>query len=105
MLGTPGVLDGPTVMTARFQNRPTTLDVWHRRFGHMSIKTIRDALSKNLVNSLDIKGNLTVTGICEDCMYSKHAAWPYDAVVELERFVGAIEHAVAGRCYVHDGSC
>ena len=61
------VLDGPTVMMARSLTKLTTLDVWHRRFGHASIIKIREALTKNLVDGLDIRGNLTVAGLCKDC--------------------------------------
>lgn len=81
LLSSPEVLDGPTVMTARSLTKPTTLDVWHRRFGHASVKKIREALAKNLVDGLDIRGNLTVAGLCKDCVYGKHAARPYDATV------------------------
>ena len=48
------VLDGPTVMTARSLTKLTTLDAWHRGFGHASIKKIRKALKKNLVDGLNI---------------------------------------------------
>lgn len=82
LLSSLGPLDRPAAMTARSLAKPTTLEVWHRRFGHASVKVIREALTKNLVDGLNIKGDLTVAGLCEDCVYGKHAARPYDAIVE-----------------------
>lgn len=61
-----------------------THQVWHCCFGHTSVKTIKIALAKNLVDGLELKGDLNVSGICEDCIYGKHTSCPYNAKVMLE---------------------
>lgn len=77
-LGSPG---HHIAMTAKSLQKPVSLEVWHRRFGHASVKTIKTTLAKNLVDGLEIKGDLMVPGICEDCVFGKHSARPYDAEV------------------------
>lgn len=84
LLGTLADAECTAAMVARSQMKPTTLEVWHRRFGHASVKTIKNALAKDLVDGLVIKGELNVSGVCEDCVYGKHASRPYDAEVVPE---------------------
>lgn len=74
----------PTALIARSQMRPTTLEVWHRHFGHASVKTIKEVLARNLADGLVVKGDLQVPGLCEDCIYGKHASCPYDGEVTPE---------------------
>lgn len=64
--------------------KPTTLEVWHRHFGHASVKTIQEVLAKDVVDGLVVKGKLAVSSICEDCVYGKHVACPYNTKVKLE---------------------
>lgn len=84
LLSTFSGTGAPSAMIAKSQLKPTSLEVWHRRFGHASVTAIRNALSKDLVDGLVIKGALNVPGICEDCVFGKHTARPYDAEVEPE---------------------
>ena len=81
-LGDPSLT---SAMMAKSQLKPTTIEVWHRRFGHASVKTIRNVLANNLVDGLVIRGELSASGLCEDCVYGKHASRPYDAEVEPEK--------------------
>ena len=41
-------------MIAKSIDKPTTLDVWHRRFGHAGISGLRELARKKLVDGLDI---------------------------------------------------
>ena len=84
LLSTLRGLSGPTALTAKSQILPTSLKVWHRHFGHASMKAIKTVLAQNLVNGLVIKGDLTVPGLCEDYIYGKHACQPYDTEVKPE---------------------
>ena len=34
-------------------------------------------MTENLVDGLNICGELSIGGLCEDCIYSKHTAHPY----------------------------
>lgn len=64
--------------------KPTNLEVWHRRFGHIGTRSIVDMAKKGLVDGLDIVGSVEPEGKCEDCIYGKQTARPYDQVVERE---------------------
>ena len=76
----------PTVSahTARSQNRPTDMEVWHRRLGHVGVDSIKSLKSKNLVDGLEITKN-EVNGLCEDCIQGKHTRRPFDEVVTPEK--------------------
>lgn len=76
--------EAPLAMIAKSLMKPTSLKGWHRRFGHASAATIRSVLSRNLVDGLVVKGDLNVLGVCEECVYGKHATRPYDAEVQPE---------------------
>ena len=41
-------------MIAKSIDKPTTLDVWHRQFGHAGISGLRELARKKLVDGLDI---------------------------------------------------
>ena len=65
----------PTVFTAQSKQKPTSFATWHRRLAHAGAETIR--MTKNLVDRLNICGELSIGELCEDCIYGKHAAHPY----------------------------
>ncbi|GLB45566.1 putative reverse transcriptase (RNA-dependent DNA polymerase) [Lyophyllum shimeji] len=89
-VSTPALVPAPQqrpptqVMIARSLNVPVDLDTWHRRFGHAGVTTIREVAKKGLVDGLHIKGDMKVKGLCEDCVYGKHTARPYDGEVTPE---------------------
>lgn len=97
LLGSLGGTNTPSAMTARSQMKPTTIKTWHRHFGHLSMKTIRKVLADNLVDSLEIKGNLTAPGLCEDCVYSKHASIAIPVAVKQEEVSVPPENILLGR--------
>ena len=63
-------------------DKPTTLDMWHRRFGHAGISGLCELARNNLVDGLGIIKGEPLTGSCEDCIYGKHTTYPYDVNVE-----------------------
>jgi len=44
----------------------------------MATKTIREMISKNLVDGLNISGELTMRGRCKDCIFGKHSSHPFN---------------------------
>jgi len=50
---------------------------WHRHLDHAGINTIRKIVKDKLVDGLTIHGNLSLKGLCEDCMFGKHTAHLY----------------------------
>jgi hypothetical protein len=71
-------------LVARSLAKPTNIEVWHRCFGHVGTCSIVDMAKKGLVDGLDIVGNVKLEGKCEDCIYGKQTARPYDEVIEPE---------------------
>ena len=67
--------------------KPANLEVWHRHFGHTSIRSITDMARQGLVDGLEGIGDLELEGKCKDCIYGKQTSRPYDEVVEPEKEV------------------
>ncbi|EDR06651.1 retrovirus-related pol polyprotein [Laccaria bicolor S238N-H82] len=71
-------------LTACSLNKPTSLDTWHRRLGHAGVHSITDMARRGLVDGLNVLGDVKLDGKCEDCIYGKQTARPYDGAVEPE---------------------
>ena len=74
-------------MIAKSIDKPTMLNIWHRRFGHAGISGLRELARKNLVDGLEIIKGEPLPGSCEDCIYGKHTTCPYNVDVEAEHEV------------------
>ena len=46
---------------------------------------IWSVVRNNLVDSLVVKGDMEVKGLCEDCIYGKHTTHPYDSKQDIEQ--------------------
>ncbi|KAJ3552016.1 hypothetical protein NP233_g12967 [Leucocoprinus birnbaumii] len=79
------VVESPKAYLARSQRNPTSFDVWHRRFGHAGVDSIKNMARKGLVDGLDVVGDLEMEGSCEDCIFGKMHARPYDEEVVPEK--------------------
>jgi len=66
-----------TAFMAQSKRKPTSFATWHRRLAHAGAETICQMITENLVDGLNICGELSIGGLCEDCIYGKHAAHPY----------------------------
>ena len=71
-------------LIAHSLTKPTNLEVWHWHFGHVGTRSIVDIAKRGLFDGLDIMGNVELEGKCEDCIYGKQMACPYDGVIEPE---------------------
>ncbi|KIJ23037.1 hypothetical protein M422DRAFT_196412 [Sphaerobolus stellatus SS14] len=71
-------------MTAKSHEKPTSLDTWHRRFGHAGVTAIKNMIRHELVDGLEVTGEASVNGLCEDCIYGKQTQRPYDEKVTHE---------------------
>jgi hypothetical protein len=74
-------------MVAKSHEKPVNLEVWHRRFGHASVSSIRALAKQGLLDGLQFVGDVDEKGTCEDCIYGKHTARPYDEKFEKEKDV------------------
>ena len=55
--------------------------------GHVGVSSIVEMAKKGLVDGLDIVGDAEIQGKCEDCIYGKQTARPYDNATEHEKDV------------------
>ncbi|KAJ3563743.1 hypothetical protein NP233_g8744 [Leucocoprinus birnbaumii] len=79
------VAESPKAYLARSQRNPTSLNVWHHHFGHAGVESIKNMARKGLVDGLDVVGDLEMKGSCEDCIFGKMHARPYDEEVVPEK--------------------
>ena len=78
---------GPVaVQYARSQDRLVDITTWHQRLGHISVPRILPMASKGLVDRLNITSK-RLTGMCEDCLYSKATRRLFNAEVVHEQEV------------------
>ncbi|RDB21876.1 Retrovirus-related Pol polyprotein from transposon TNT 1-94 [Hypsizygus marmoreus] len=70
----------PAALSARSNTRPTDIETWHRRLGHVGESILQTMIRGNLVEGLDVTKK-TTHGRCEDCIMGKHARRPFDEVV------------------------
>jgi len=81
------VQSSPEAFIAQSNQKPTSFDTWHRRLAHAGADTVREMISKQLVDGLHIDGDLSMRGQCEDCIYGKHTSQPYNENVAKEKDV------------------
>ena len=44
-------------------------------------------LSNRLVDNLNIYGELNIEGFCEDCIFGKYTAYPFNNTRQLEAYI------------------
>ena len=68
----------PTIPLAMASlSQPVTIEQWHRRLAHCSPLTIKDMVTKKLVDGLAISGE-DPSGKCEDCILGRQTRRPFD---------------------------
>jgi len=68
----------PTAFTAQSKQKPINFATWHRHLSHAGIETICQIITENLVDGLNVYGELSISSLCEDCIYGKHTAHLYN---------------------------
>lgn len=76
------------VLVAPSLDKPVSLNVWHQRFSHANLQSIRKLESKQLVDGLHVRGLVSAPGMCKDCIYGKQTIWPYNGTSEDIRTAG-----------------
>jgi len=64
-------------LVAQSKQKPVSFETWHRRLGHVGAETMREMISNALVDGFRVEGDLSINGLCEDCLFGKHTAHPY----------------------------
>jgi len=80
----------PTVFMVQSKQKLTSFATWHRHLVHAGAEAICQMMTENLVDGLNICGELSIGGLCKDCIYGKHAAHPYSDNKPREKDV--LEH-------------
>jgi len=55
-----------------------SFDIWHRQLGYAGTELICNMISGKLVDRLTTKEELSMNGLCEDCIFGKHATHPFN---------------------------
>jgi len=64
-------------LVAQSKQKPVSFETWHRRLGHVGAETMCEMISNALVDGFRVEGDLSINGLCEDCLFGKHTAHPY----------------------------
>ena len=68
----------PTALVTQSKQKPTNFATWHRCLAHTGAESICQMMAENLMDGLNICGKSSIGGLCEDCIYGKHMAHPYN---------------------------
>jgi len=77
----------PTILVTQSKNKAVDFGTWHHQLAHTGAGVIREMIAHNLVDGLNVTGELLINGICEDCVFGKHTAHPYHTNPVREREV------------------
>lgn len=64
--------------TTRSHDKPTDIDTWHQRLGHVSYSMIECMGCKQVVKGMNITTCEKRQGSCKDCIMGKHTRRPFD---------------------------
>jgi hypothetical protein len=78
---------GVKAWVAKSRDVPATKGTWHRRLGHIGNAGLDALISGKHVNGLHVRDG-GMDGLCEDCIFGKHARRPFDGVHEVEKEFG-----------------
>ena len=88
------VVDSPHEMSCFATPSPPSIDVWHQRLAHTSIKRIQKMAAMQLVDELSIiTGSTTTKKICEGCLSGKMERLPFETGRTRATQVGQLIHS------------
>jgi Integrase core domain/GAG-pre-integrase domain len=59
-------------------SRPTDIDTWHRRLGHVGYSVVEWMGRERVIKGMDVTTYEKGQGSYEDCIMGKHTRWPFD---------------------------
>jgi GAG-pre-integrase domain/Integrase core domain len=66
------------VFATHSHSRPTNIDTWHRRLGHIGYSVVERMGREGVVKGMDVTNYEKGQGSCEDCIMRKHTRWPFN---------------------------
>ena len=67
-----------SAFTTQAKKTAVNFDTWHCRLGHAGADSIKELITKKLVDGLNTDGELMMKGRCEDCIFGKHSTHPFN---------------------------
>jgi hypothetical protein len=86
---------GVNAWVTKSRNVPANKGTWHRRLGHIGNAWLDTLISGKHVNGLHVHDG-GMDGLCEDCIFGKHARRPFDGVHEAEKELGNARTSICG---------
>ncbi|KAF7763932.1 hypothetical protein Agabi119p4_8469 [Agaricus bisporus var. burnettii] len=81
----PATFRSPTTSNiAQTKRKAVPYDVWHRRLGHIPVNVIARMCRDRVVDGLETDGVAEMKALCEDCLFGKHTAHPFNDQVPPE---------------------
>jgi hypothetical protein len=66
------------VFATHSHSRPTDIDTWHRRLGHVGYSVVERMGHERVVKGMDVTNYEKGQGSCEDCIMGKHTRQPFN---------------------------
>ena len=76
-----------TIALHQSKRKPVTFDIWHQRFAHTGVEKLKEIIADDLVDGLNVHGELKLNGQCKDCIFGKHTSHPYSDKGDREKDV------------------
>jgi len=77
----------PNAFVTQSKRKPVTFNIWHRCFVHTGVEKLKEMVVDDLVDGLNVHGELKLNSQCEDCIFGKHALHPYSSKGNREKNV------------------
>ncbi|KAF7770864.1 hypothetical protein Agabi119p4_6838 [Agaricus bisporus var. burnettii] len=74
----------PAANAIQTKRKAVPFEIWHRRLGHVGVEVLKRMTRDKLVDGLNVEGDAEMKGMCEDCIYGKHATHPFNGQTVIE---------------------
>ena len=61
------------IFTTQLERKAVSFDTWYCQLVYIGLNTICIILFNDLVDELNIQGDLSISGLCKDCIFGKYA--------------------------------
>jgi hypothetical protein len=73
--------------TAQVGKGSIPYEIWHRHLGHVPVNVISQMEKGDLVDGLNASGEARLKALCEDCLFGKQTAHPFNNTITRETSV------------------
>lgn len=78
-----------------------SLDIWHRRLGHINYTTLKKMLSENHVNGLSFPEHSNQESVCEGCLFGKMPRLKFKTGRDRATEIGELIHSDVMLSLIH----